>query len=229
MKLPLTIFVVTLLVASATAADYPREIFSDDFSANAFGKRWGHYKSGSVLKDGVLVGITPEGSDHSAVDNVKFDGERDLEVTVKFRFTSEKAKSFNLWFDDKDFKGSHAGHICNVTVSPKSVSVGDAKMGNFRKDIYERKKAVPPALTAEDKILLASKNKSFPVTLALQDWHRLKVQTAVDSITVSIDDKPVGTFTSEGIAHDHKTLVSLTTNAVDVQYDDFAIKAPSTR
>jgi hypothetical protein len=217
-----------LLSLSATLAfaeaPYSRTIFSDDFSGNGFGPRWGHYKSGSVIKDGVLVGITPEGSDHSAVDSVKFDPERDLEVSVKFRFVSDKAKSFNVWFDDKDYKESHAGHICNVSVSPTNVAVGDAKTGNFRNDIYEKKKAVPPTITDEDKKMLATKNKSFPVKVSLQDWHTLVAQTKGDEITVSIDGKVVGSFKSEGMAHDHKTLVSLTTNQVDVNYDDFSIK-----
>jgi len=52
------------------------------------------------------------------------------------------------------------------------VAIGDAKTGNFRNDIYERKKAVPPTLTAEDKAMLATKNKSFPVKLTLQTGTR---------------------------------------------------------
>ena len=224
--LPLLILSIatTLSFAEKPAGSYPRTIFSDDFSSGSFGPRWGHYKSGSVVKDGVLVGTTPEGSDHSAVDSVKFDAEKDLEVSVKFKFVSEKAKSFNVWFDDKDYKDSHAGHICNVSVAPAAVSIGDAKTGNFRNDIYEKKKAVPPTLTAEDKAMLATKNKTLPVKLSLGDWHLLDVQTKGDEISVSIDGKAVGSFKSEGVAHDHKTLVSLTTNQVDVQYDDFAIK-----
>ena len=224
MKTPLTILLASLTATVAFAGDYTRTIFSDDFSSNAFGPRWGHYKSGSVVKDGMLVGITPEGSDHSAVDSVKFDAERDLEVSVKFRFVSEKAKSFNVWFDDKDFKGSHAGHICSVSVSPSAVNIGDAKTGNFRNDIYEKKKAVPSTLTAEDKAMLVLKNKSLPVKMVLQDWHTLLIQTKNDEVSVSIDGKTVGSFKSEGVAHDHKTLVSLTTNQVDVNYDDFSIK-----
>jgi hypothetical protein len=223
------VFLTSLIAAAAFAAEpagyYNRTIFTDDFSSNGFGPRWGHYKSGSIVKDGALVGITPEGSDHSAVDNIRFPGERDLEVSVKFRFVSEKAKSFNVWFDDKDYKGSHAGHICSVSVSPAAVNIGDAKTGNFRNDIYEKKKAKPPTLTAEDKAFLATKNKSFPVKFTLQDWHTLVVRTKADSIEVCLDGKAVGTFQSEGVAHDHKTLVSLTTNQVDVHYDDFSIKA----
>ena len=218
-------FITTVASASEPTGYYNRTIFADDFSGSGFGPRWGHYKSGSVVKDGVLIGITPEKSDHSAVDSVKFAPERDLEVSVKFRFVSAKAKSFNVWFDDKDYKGSHAGHICNVNVSPTAVTIGDAKTGNFRNDIYEKKKATPSTLNAEDKAMLATKNRSLPVKLTLQDWHALVIHTKSDGIEVSLDGKVAGTFKSEGIAHDHKTLVSLTTNPVDVHYDDFSLKA----
>src|SRR2546430_12578782 len=96
----------TFVFAEMPAGYYARPVFSDDFSGTGFGKRWGHYKSGSVVKEGVLVGITPEGSDHPAVDSVVIEPERDLEVSVKFRFVSDKAKSFNVWFDDKGYKES---------------------------------------------------------------------------------------------------------------------------
>lgn len=224
MKLLLALATSLFVSAAASAGDFPRVIFSDDFSAPEFGKAWGHYKSGSIVKDGVLVGITPEGSDHSAVDHIRLEGERDLEVTVKFRFVSDKAKSFNVWFDDKNYKGSHAGHICQATVSPTNVTLSDAKTGGFTLEngFYERKKA--NQLTPEEKKMLESKSKRFPVKLALQDWHTLVVQTKGDEISVSIDGQAVGSFKSAGIAHDTKSLVSLTTNAVDVHYDDFSLK-----
>ncbi|MBU4460111.1 MAG: hypothetical protein KJ579_06050, partial [Verrucomicrobia bacterium] len=62
--------VVTSLVGTAAFAAgpegyYNRAIFADDFSGDGFGPRWGHYKSGSVVRDGVLIGITPTNSDHS--------------------------------------------------------------------------------------------------------------------------------------------------------------------
>ena len=121
------------LAVTASADDlfgyYSRTIFADDFSSNGFGKRWGHYKSGSVVRDGVLPGITPEKSDHSAVDNIRFPGERDPRVSVKFRFVSTGAK------------GSHAGHICNVSISPSAFTMGDAKTGNFHYDDFSIKGA----------------------------------------------------------------------------------------
>ena len=224
MKTPLAILIASLTATVAFTGDYTRTIFTDDFAGDKFGPRWGHYKSGSVVKDGVLVGITPEGSDHSAVDSVKFDAEKDLEVSVKFKFLSEKAKSFNVWFDDKDYKGSHAGHICQASISPKSVNLSDAKTGGFNLEggLYDRKKA--NQLTADEKKMLASKSKAFPVDLKLQDWHTLSITTKGEEVSVSIDGKAVGSFKSEGVGHDHKTLVSLTTNQVDVNYDDFSLK-----
>jgi hypothetical protein len=219
-----TILSLALLATTAFAADYPRVIFSDDFAAEGFGKAWGHYKSSSVVKGGVLVGITAPTSDHSAVDNIRIEGERDLEVSVKFRFVSDKAKSFNVWFDDKNYKGSHAGHICQATISPTSINMADAKTGGFdlTGGLYDRKKA--NQLTDDEKKMLAAKATKFPVKLSLQDWHTLDVRTQGDEISVTIDGKAVGSFKSPGVNHDTKSLISLTTNPVDVEYDDFSIK-----
>jgi len=219
-----TLFLLPLVAATAFAADYPRVIFSDDFSAEGFGKAWGHYKSSSVVKDGMLVGITAPTSDHSAVDHIRFTGEKDLQVSVKFRFVSDKAKSFNVWFDDKNYKGSHAGHICQATISPAGVNMADAKTGGFSLEggLYDRKKA--NQLTDDEKKMLASKQKRFPGAVSLNEWHVLVVTTQGDTIRVSIDGKDAGSFQSPGIAHDTKSLVSLTTNPVDVHYDDFSIK-----
>jgi hypothetical protein len=213
-----------LFATTAFAADYPRVIFSDDFSAEGFGKAWGHYKSSSVVKDGMLIGITAPTSDHSAVDNIKFTGEKDLQVAVKFRFTSDKAKSFNVWFDDKNYKGSHAGHICQATISPTGVNLADAKTGGFdlSNGLYDRKKA--NQLTDDEKKMLAGKQKRISAKISLNEWHTLVVTTQGDTISVSIDGKDVGSFQSAGITHDTKSLVSLTTNPVDVHYDEFSIK-----
>jgi hypothetical protein len=203
---------------------FTREIFADDFSSGAFGERWGHYKSASVVTDGVLVGITPNGSDHSAVDNIKIEGEKDIEVEVKFQFLSSQAKSFNLWFDDKNLKTSHAGHVCQVTVSPTQVVMSDAKTGAFTLEngLYDRKKA--NQLTQDEKAMLETKTAKVAVQIELKKWYTLTARTQADEIEVLIDGKQIGSFKSPGVAHETKSLISLTTNAVDVQYDDFRIR-----
>jgi hypothetical protein len=215
---------ICLISATAFAAEYPRVIFSDDFAANGFGKAWGHYKSASIVKDGVLVGITAPTSDHNAVDHIRIPGEQNLEISVKFRFVSDKAKSFNVWFDDKNYKGSHAGHICQATIGPASVNLADAKTGSFdlTDGLYDRKKA--NQLTDAEKTMLSAKASRNPIKLSLQDWHMLVVQTLGDEMTVMIDGKAVSSFKSAGIHHETKSLISLTTNSVDVEYDDFSIK-----
>lgn len=206
------------------AAYYSEEIFTDDFAAEGFGERWGHYKSGSVVRDGVLVGITPEGSDHSAVESIRLEGRQDVQVRVRFRFVGTEGKSFNVWLDDKDYKASHAGHICSISISPENLTIADAKTGAFENSIYEQKKSGAP-LSKELEEMLATKNARFPLELARDEWHSLIIRSKGDTTTVLINDKEAGEFSSEGIQHETKSLISLTTNAVGVEYDDFSIHA----
>ena len=83
---------------------------------------------------------------------------------------------------------------------------------------------IHPALTAEDKANMIKWTKSVPNTVSLKEWHTLTVRTQNDLVETSIDGKVVSSFQSPGVAHDHKSVVSLTTNRVDVIYDDFRIK-----
>ena len=84
------------------------------------------------------------------------------------------------------------------------------------------------ALTDADKALLATKAQWTGRPVSLDEWHTLVVRTAGDELSVAIDGAPAARFTSPGIGHATKSLVSLTTNAVDVEYDDFSIKAAVT-
>jgi hypothetical protein len=81
----------------------------------------------------------------------------------------------------------------------------------------------PADFAASAKKLLAGKAKWTNSPLSLKEWHTLVVRTAGDEMTASIDGKSVASFTSTGIGHDTKSLVSLTTNLVDIEYDDFSM------
>lgn len=203
---------------------YTELVFQDDFSAAEFGEKWGHYKSQSVIQDGVLVGKTIDINDHAGVEATRFEGRQNLMVGVKFKFAGPEAERFNVWFDDKDYKGSHAGHISNVTVSPTSVAITDAKTGNMENEIYEKKKS-PAGLDAATTEMLKTKTASFKVDLDREEWHDLRIFTMGDSIRVKIDGEEVGSFASEGNAHETKSVVSFTTYVNDVHYDDVIIKA----
>ncbi|HVJ45847.1 MAG TPA: hypothetical protein VM511_05630, partial [Luteolibacter sp.] len=89
---------------AAAGNEYSKELFADDFAKEGFGEAWGHYKSGSEVKDGVLKGFSPDPSDHAAVDNVKIEGQQDLEISVKFQFVGPKGKQLDVWMDDWGYK-----------------------------------------------------------------------------------------------------------------------------
>lgn len=209
----------------AQSAHFSELIFEDDFSGSEFKAEWGHYKSKSEIKDGVLIGKTIDIDDHAGVDSIRFEGRRDMEVSVRFRFGGYKAHSFNVWFDDKDYAGSHAGHICNVSISPVNGTISDAKTGTMANEIYEKKKF--GELDEATKALLETKKVDFRVPLleSRDQWHELLVRTIGDTVTVKVDGEEIGTLKSEGIAHETKSVVSLTTNESDVEYDDFVVRA----
>ncbi len=205
---------------------YKELVFEDDFSGEEFGELWRHYKSESVVKDGVMIGKTVDIKVHAGCDSVRFEGRRDMEVAVKFNFVGEEAERFNVWFDDKDYKESHAGHISSISISPTSLSISDAKTGNFKNEIYEKRKS-PEGLDKETEELLKTKTVRFELELDREKWYELLIRTKNDKLVVKIDGKEVGEFQSEGVAHMTKSLVSLTTNVNDVHYDDLVIKASS--
>jgi len=204
---------------------YSELVFQDDFEKEGFGERWSHYKSESVVEKGVLVGKTIDINDHAGVDAIRFEeGRQDLEISVKFNFAGETAERFNVWMDDKDFKGSHAGHICSVTISPTGGSISDAKTGNFENSIYEKRKG-GTALDEATQAMLATKTANFQLDLKREEWHTLLIRTKGDEVVVFVNDFEIAKLKSEGLAHETKSVVSLTTNIDDVHYDDFVIKA----
>ncbi len=206
------------------ASYYTELIFEDDFSKDGFGEQWTHYKSESVVKDGVLIGKTIDIKDHAGVDAIRFEGKQDLEVSVKFNFMGESAERFNIWLDDKDYKGSHAGHISSITITPTNGSISDAKTGSFENAIYAKRKDGGTLDEATEE-MLKTKTATFPLDLDREKWHTLLVQTKGDEVIVSVNGYEVGKLKSEGLAHPTKSVVSLTTNINDVHYDDFAVRA----
>jgi hypothetical protein len=111
------------------------------------------------------VGKTIDINDHAGVDAFRFtEGRQDLEISVKFNFVGETAEKFNVWMDDKDYKGSHAGHICSVFISPTSGNISDAKTGNFENTIYEKRKGGGTLDEATEE-MLKTKTVSFPLDL----------------------------------------------------------------
>ncbi len=210
--------------ASISPDHFKQVIFEDDFSAAKLSKRWGMYKSASIIRDGVMVGITPEDADHPSVNTIRIEPQADLEVSVRFKFAG--SKNFQVMYRDRTCKSSHAGHICHVSVSSKSLVMHDGKTGIFRKDIRDARKAKKKL---DDSIvkLLKTKSSRHKLDLDQSSWHQLVIRIQGDAMETFIDGKFIGRFQSEGLAHSTKDQVNLTTGKREMLYDNFQIKGVS--
>jgi hypothetical protein len=214
--------VMTMSVVSAQAAElapFSKEIFKDDFSAATLGKEWKLYKAQSQVVDGVLVGEEEKDGGHAAVHSVTIDPTRDIEFALSFRLAG--AKNFSVTFNDSKYKGSHAGHIARVQVTAKSIMLRDEKTGIFKNEIYEMKE--------KDKAtsdMLKTKIANFPVQLSENTWYKLVVRCENDTMIVIIDDKEIGRFASEGIAHETKNKPALVVSGIATHFDNVVFRTP---
>ena len=223
-----TALIVFLFSSSfAATADVPAEpivqkgvlLFSDDFQRNELGSAWTSSIKAFTVVDGVLKGSQMR-DDHGAVGAVQA-GFQDGVVEFKFRF--EGATGVNAVFDDKDYKGSHAGHICRVALAPKQIRLGDDKEGVMRNDIFAMR--TDPARKAERDKLLAGRSVSIGTTLERGHWYRLVIEIAGDAMRVTLDDKPIGFLKSPGISHPRKGTFHFTVTGKDALFDDVCIWA----
>ena len=214
-----------LLVCSLSthAAPFEHVLFEDDFSGAELKEEWGSWKSATVTRDGVMVGITPKDADHPSVNSLKLPPLGDMEVELSFHFAG--SNRFNVMFRDLDYKGAHAGHICHVSISDKGVTIFDGKTGIFANQYYDKKKA-GGKYTDEEKAALATTKAVYKAEIDPEPWHKLLIRIEGDLLTVWIDGESVGTLKSEGIGHASKSNMNITTIEREVHYDDFAIRVP---
>ncbi len=205
------------------AKRYTQVLFADEFKDAKLGSDWKSYKSHSMIRDGVLVGIEEPDGGHSSVNSVAVKPFGDVEVNLAFRF--EGSKRFALAFNDSTFKGSHAGHICRVTFTPTSLTYQDGKTGVFNNAIYEKRKS-GGKLDAETAALLKTKSAQFKMTFETGKWYTLSLRIQGDLMQAVIDGKPVGQFRSEGVAHATKNKPALVVGGQEMLIDHFEIKTP---
>jgi hypothetical protein len=129
----------------------------------------------------------------------------------------------NAVWDDKNFTGSHAGHLCRVTITPKVIRIGDDREGGMRPDIMAMRK--DPARKAEVEKLLAGRTKSFPTKLEPSRWYRVRAEVEGDELRVSLDGQPIGALKSPGIGHPTKTHFHFTVSGNFALIDDVRVWA----
>lgn len=223
------IFTLTLSTPATKAAKkesakppFKTVIFADDFSTQELGDIWKAYKSESKIENGVLVGLKPVDADHNAVDSVTTKAYSDVEVTLDFQFSGSPL--FVIAFNEHKFKGSHAGHICRVVVTPKRVVLRDGKTGVFKNDIFELRNS--GSLDSKTKALLKTKEVMTKVNFEQDKWYQLLVRIQGDRMTLFVDGKKISELKSEGIAHQTKNKLSLVTSKQAMHFDNFKITAP---
>jgi hypothetical protein len=207
---------VAVSVATDPFATKGAELFSDDFERSDAGK-W-TFSKGLSVADGVMRGGQALGK-HGAIGASEVPMKRDVIIEFKFRF--EGAASINAVLDDKAYTGSHAGHLCRATITPKLIRLGDDKEGGMRNDIYAMRQ--DPARKAEGDKLLAGRTQSFPQKIEASRWYQLRIEMVGDEMRVSLDGKLVGSLKSPGIAHPTKSRFHFTVNGKDALFDDVRI------
>lgn len=203
-------------IAASALAEKGELIFSDDFERSDLGD-WKPLIPKFTVKDGALKGEQTR-NDHGAVGRVY----RPMkDVIVEFKFKLDGSTSFNAVFDDQKFKGSHAGHICRVALTPKQIRLGDDKEGVMRNDLFEMRK--DPARKAEADKLLAGRGSATNIALDPKAWHIVSIEILGDRMRVTLDGKAVGYLQSPGIAHETKSSFHFTVNGLGVLFDDVRI------
>lgn len=191
-------------------------LFEDDFDRNDLGE-WKVVIPGFRVERGVLVG-TQDRDDHGSVGRVYLPMK---DVVMTFRFKLAGSPRFNVVFDDKDHKESHAGHICRVAVAENQIRLGDDKEGVMRNDIFEMRRD-PKRKEAADK-LIEGRAANVKVSLEPNRWYTMEIQLYGDQMLVSLDGKPIGYLRSPGIAHPTKQSVHFTVSGKETHFDDVKI------
>ena len=240
MKTLLLLSPLFFLALTAFAADLPAIpdksiakkkdlLFSDDFNRPDLGKAWREVVPTFTMEDNTLKGTQtrvnapaadgkPAVVGHQAVIGSDVPTQDSI-IEIKFRLAGASAVSVE--FNDRQYTGSHYGHICFVRVTPKGVTLADQKDGSMRNDIYEMSK--DPAKKDDRNKLLKGKSATFPAQIDPEKWHTLVLETVGDSMRATIDDKPVAFFQSSGIAHPTKSKIELGCGGKDGYFDDIKI------
>ena len=210
--------VAQLRAAESAPEKNARLLFADDFNRTEstpdqedIGHGWttnsawrAPGKKQAALKDGTLVVGTDPTAGHALT---LFHPAPLRDGAVEFRFKLPARESIGLEFADPECKTVHAGHLCGVKVSATQVVLNDLKTGAMDLALKQRRTSgkQDPELAA----LLKTKTKSFPIQLAPDVWHTLRLTAKGDTLSATLDEQAIGSFRSDGIAHPTKKEIRL--------------------
>ncbi len=193
-------------------------LLSDDFEIAAVAPHWRIAIGDFQIDSGKFVGNELPQDKHGAVARAKTEFKNGI---VEFSFRMGTSKTLNFVIDERNFKGSHAGHLCRVVITKSILRLADDKEGAMRNDIFAMKDDSTKA--DERKKLLENRSAVFKINLDPMEWHTMRVEILEETMQVSLDGKVVGHLKSPGIAHERKTDVGFTVLGQGVQFDNFQI------
>ena len=242
MKLHLLPLLSCFITSAAFAGDQPRVpskpiankkevLFSDDFQGAEPAKVWHKVVPTFAVENGTLKGTQtrdkdvpaadgkPEAKAHAAVHGLEIPT-KDSVVEVKIKF--EGASMIDVEFDDRKFTGSHYGHLCRAQVRLDKVTIIDERDGSQSNALIELRKD-PAKNKDEIAKLLSTHSVTYPATLKTGQWYTLGVETAGDTMRVTIDGKPAAFLKSPGIGHETKSKIELGVGGKDGFFDDIKV------
>lgn len=215
-------FMLALNTLSAQApllpdADTGTLLFEDFFERNEsqetkdeLGSGWGTNSANRAggnkqvdLGDGTLHVYRHDTADHS-VSVVHPAEYRDCRVELKFRL-GDKRDDLGIDFADLRCKEVHAGHICKIFFRSSGIEMQDLKSGRMNKTFHAASKA--GTATDEQKAAVKKFQKKFSQPVPLNQWHSAIVTIAGDTMSVELNGKSAGRFSSPGIGHSRKDMV----------------------
>ncbi len=129
---------------------------------------------------------------------------------VQLRFRLGANDDLGVDFVDRELKTVHAGHLCLARVTVKGVTLTDSKTGGMNLELRARREAGD--VSSELAALLKTKTHHIPHPLTPDEWHTLLIVVEGPQMRVSIDGQAIGDFSSEGIAHPTKRMITLAVN-----------------
>lgn len=207
------------LAAGAKPNEFGALIFSDTFDRNESqelkdepGNEWTTSSDKTAkgnkqvdLREGHVYIYTHAEANHATSFRHAFEF-KDGTLGLRFMFEDE-ADSLTLNFADMELKSVWAGHLFKVTISNSRVEITDQKTGQM--DLTIRAARQSDSLSQKQRDLLAGKSTHFPQQLETHTWHQVYVTIQGDRLTCEINGHAVGSFDSEGFAHETKRLLRL--------------------
>ena len=160
------------------------------------------------LKDGAMHITRADVADHgvSVTHEAVF---KDASISMRFKLDNPK-DDLGINIADMKEKSVHAGHICMARIQLNQVQITDLKTGRMNLEVRDRRGAGKE--TAADKKRMKETTKTFKTKLEAGAWHDLEVQVDGETMTVLLNGKEAGSFTSAGIGHDSKSRLRLAVN-----------------